>query len=138
MLRNRVARSLLVFDLRRKMLLGAFALVWLAGSTAVGLPDTWRHAGIAGAIGDVLIVCVALCLAVGIFNRKRFAWPLGFGMIGAAAFSFCWEIPAIAADFDYNPALVWGSSVCFIAVVIAWALVWYRQRPYFFTDERTA
>jgi hypothetical protein len=135
MLRDLTVRPLLVFDLRRKMTLGAIALTWLAVATVVGLPDTWRHAGMVGAFTDIVMAITMFIVAAGIFTRRRFGWRMGFGLIGASAMSYCWEFPAMAAEFEYHPALVWGSSAAFLAVAIGWTIVWYRQRHYFFERD---
>ena len=76
-----------------------------------------------------------LLVSFGIWTRKRFAWYLGFAyLLQAVAWCEAHIYFTTQEPSERLPFALLG-LIPMLAVGVYWAVVWYRQRKWFYVDQ---
>jgi len=120
------------------MKIAAIVLAVFAIASLMYLPQVFDATGGSLWLLDLWISLsgiLLLLVSFGIWTRKRFAWYLGFvyllqGVAWCVAhIYFTTQKPSERLPFELL------SVIPMLAVGVYWAVVWYRQRKWFFVDR---
>lgn len=75
------------------------------------------------------IACV-IC-GVGVWQRRLFAWHLGFGLVAWASGYFVLSSVLQPLPDGFNGMPIWLATLGAVVGAAFWARVWYRQREIF-------
>jgi hypothetical protein len=116
-----VAAGFLALSGLVSLAIGVFGFLIPSGAPPVTrLPAVWSEVFGLGSI--------ALC--VGVWNRQRWAWWGGFGVLSVSFAASWYGLPGSFAQLQPLPLRVlFGAFAALVTVV--WARWWYAQRPYF-------
>jgi hypothetical protein len=147
--------------------LGALLAAWqLAGWALLGGPpgvaEVWRHSGLAGDLlvrffdalpavltGAIVFHVFVACLGVGLYRRRRWAWPAGLGLaaLWAATAVLSWRLIARALDdlargfpdralFAYAAERL-ATGVAAVSIGLGVVLAWLLLQPAVRVEFRT-